>query len=70
MISDGKSLDPVTVTIPDALRLSGLGRTKLYDLLTKGEIQSVRVGTRRLIVFASLKALLTPKTAQLAAESR
>jgi excisionase family DNA binding protein len=46
-----------------------LGRTKLYDLLTKGEIQSVRVGTRRLIVFASLKALLTPKAAQLAAES-
>jgi excisionase family DNA binding protein len=62
--------EPVTITIPDALRLSGLGRTKLYDLLTKGEIQSVRVGARRLIVFASLKALLTPKAAQLAAESR
>jgi excisionase family DNA binding protein len=69
MIKD-ESLDPVTVTIPDAVRLSGLGRTKLYELLTNGEIQSVRVGTRRLIVFASLKALLTPKTAQLAAESR
>jgi excisionase family DNA binding protein len=50
--------------------VSGLGRTKLYELLTNGEIQSVRVGTRRLIVFASLKALLTPKAAQLAAESR
>jgi excisionase family DNA binding protein len=70
MINQDESLDPVTVTIPDALRLSGLGRTKLYELLTKGEIQSVRVGTRRLIVFASLKALLTPKTAQLAAEVR
>jgi excisionase family DNA binding protein len=53
------NIEPVTITIPDALRLSGLGRTKLYELLTKGEIQSVRVGTRRLIVFASLKALLT-----------
>jgi excisionase family DNA binding protein len=69
-MSDLHSTDPVTVTIPDALRLSGLGRTKLYDLLTKGEIQSVRVGSRRLIVFATLKALLTPKTTQLAAESR
>jgi excisionase family DNA binding protein len=56
--------EPVTITIPDALRLSGLGRTKLYELLTKGEIQSVRVGSRRLIVFATLKALLTPKTAE------
>ena len=64
------NIEPVTITILDALRLSGLGRTKLYELLTNGEIQSVRVGTRRLIVFASLKALLTPKTAQLAAESR
>jgi excisionase family DNA binding protein len=51
--------DPMTVTIPVAVRLSGLGRTKLYELLTNGEIQSVRVGIRRLIVFASLKALLT-----------
>ena len=64
------NIEPVTITILDALRLSGLGRTKLYELLTNGEIQSVRVGTRRLIVFASLKALLTPKTAQLAAEAR
>ena len=59
MISDGESLDPVTITVPMALRVSGLGRTKLYELLTNGEIQSVRVGSRRLIVFASLKALLT-----------
>jgi excisionase family DNA binding protein len=53
------NIEPVTITILDALRLSGLGRTKLYELLTNGEIQSVRVGTRRLIVFASLKACLT-----------
>jgi excisionase family DNA binding protein len=58
-MSDTLSLDPVTVTIPVALRLSGLGRTKLYELLASREIESVRVGTRRLIVFASLKARLT-----------
>ncbi|MGO9427560.1 excisionase family DNA-binding protein [Rhodoblastus sp.] len=51
-------IDPVTVTIPTAIKLSGLGRTKLYELLAKQEIESVRVGTRRLINFASLKALL------------
>jgi len=58
-MSDTSSLDPVTVTIPVALRLSGLGRTKLYELLASREIESVRVGTRRLILFASLKARLT-----------
>jgi excisionase family DNA binding protein len=51
--------DPVTVTVPDAMKYSGLGRTKIYDLISKGEIKSVRVGTRRLVVFASLKARLT-----------
>lgn len=52
-------IDPVTVTVPVALRISGLGRTKFYELLAKGEIHSVRVGTRRLVVFASLKSRLT-----------
>jgi excisionase family DNA binding protein len=52
-------VEPMTVTIQTAVRLSGLGRTKLYELMSKKEIDSVRIGTRRLIVFASLKARLT-----------
>lgn len=58
------SNEPVTVTVPDAMKYSGLGRTKLYDLISKGEIKSVRIGTRRLIVFASLKARLTCNTSE------
>jgi excisionase family DNA binding protein len=56
-------LEPVTVTVPAAIKYSGLGRTKLYELVAKGEVDSVRIGTRRLIVFASLKARLTNNTA-------
>jgi excisionase family DNA binding protein len=59
-------LEPVTVTVSAAIKYSGLGRTKLYELLSKGEIESVRVGTRRLIVFASLKARLTNKFGEVA----
>ena len=59
-------LEPVTVTVSAAIKYSGLGRTKLYELLSKGEIESVRVGTRRLIVFASLKARLTSKVSEVA----
>jgi excisionase family DNA binding protein len=55
------SLEPVTVSVPVALKLSGLGRTKLYEMLANKEIESLRVGTRRLVVFASLKARLTGK---------
>jgi excisionase family DNA binding protein len=58
-MTDIPLFDPVTVTVPAAMKCSGLGRTKLYELISKGEIESVRVGARRLIVFASLKARLT-----------
>jgi excisionase family DNA binding protein len=63
-MTDLPSVDPVTVTVPAAMKYSGLGRTKLYELITKGEIESVRVGTRRLIIFASLRARLTNKVGE------
>jgi hypothetical protein len=45
--------------VPEALRVSGVGRTMLYSLIAKNEIESLTIGKRRLIVFASLKARLT-----------
>ena len=54
-------LDPIAVTVPTAVKLSGLGRTKLYELIASKRIRSVRVGARRLIDFASLKAFLTSR---------
>jgi excisionase family DNA binding protein len=58
------SLEPVTLTVPAAMRVSGIGRTKIYEMILNREIESVRVGTRRLIVFASLKARLTNKVGE------
>jgi excisionase family DNA binding protein len=65
-MTDLPSVDPVTVTVPAAMKYSGLGRTKLYELIAKREIESLCVGKRRLIVFASLKARLTNKTGEVA----
>jgi excisionase family DNA binding protein len=48
----------ITVTIQDAVKITGLGRTKLYELIGAGRIETRRVGTRRLVDFASLKAFL------------
>ena len=58
-MTDLPQIEPVTLTVPAAMRVSGLGRTKLYEMILNKEIESVRVGTRRLIVFASLKERLT-----------
>ena len=55
--------DPITVTITTAQRLSGLGRTKLYELIAQGKLSAPKVGRRRLISFASLKALVGDRAA-------
>lgn len=55
--------EPLTVTVPVALQISGLGRTKLYELIGRGEIASLSVGTRRLIDYASLRAFLSARGA-------
>ena len=61
--TDAHLREPLTVTIPAALRISGLGRTTIYELIKSKQIRAVRVGARRLIDFASLKALLTSREA-------
>ena len=52
-----QALKPITITVENALRVSGLGRTKLYELINKGTIKTITVGRRRLVVYASLEAL-------------
>jgi excisionase family DNA binding protein len=49
---------PVSVTVPTALALTGIGRTKFYELIKSGEIKTITIGRRRLVVYASLEALV------------
>lgn len=56
-MNDNNQMKPVTVTVENALRLSGLGRTKLYEMMNQGRLKTVKIGRRRLVVFASLEAL-------------
>jgi predicted DNA-binding transcriptional regulator AlpA len=34
---------PITVRIPEACRLTGIGRSKLYELIAAGQIEIVKV---------------------------
>jgi excisionase family DNA binding protein len=45
----------ILLTINDALTLTGIGRSYLYDRLADGSIRSVKAGRRRLVDAASLK---------------
>jgi excisionase family DNA binding protein len=49
---------PIALTIPDAVRASGMSRTALYDALKRGDITAKKAGRRTLINFADLAAYL------------
>jgi hypothetical protein len=48
----------ITATIPRFREISGIGRSRIYELLDAGELESVHVGARRLIVVDSYRRLL------------
>lgn len=40
---------PIAVSPNEAARLAGIGRTTLFAALAKGDLPSIKIGTRRLI---------------------
>ena len=46
-------VDPIFITVPEAITTLRIGRTFLYELLSAGTIRSVAVGRRRLIDYSS-----------------
>lgn len=50
--------EPLAVRIPDAVRMTGIGRSKLYQLIASGELETVKIGRCTLITLDALKSLL------------
>jgi excisionase family DNA binding protein len=50
--------DTITVKISVAVQITGIGRTKLYELINDGQIESIKVGTATLIPVDSLRRFL------------
>lgn len=51
-------LEPLAYSIADAVRVSAIGRTRLYALIGEGRLKATKVGKRTLIPADSLKALI------------
>lgn len=49
---------PLLITVEEASDLLRLGRTRTYDFIRCGSIQSVKVGRRRLVVRSSLDSFV------------
>ena len=49
---------PIAVTIPEAVKATGISRTALYEALKRQDISGRKAGRRTLIMFADLEAYL------------
>lgn len=50
--------EPMTVRIDAAMRLTGISRSKLYELIQAGRLDTIKVGRVNLIQYSSLKKLV------------
>lgn len=50
-------MEPITVTIAEAVRVTGVSRTAIYQLIRDGRLETVKVRKRRLVKTRSLRRL-------------
>jgi excisionase family DNA binding protein len=51
-------MQPIAISINDAARALGIGRTLLYKNISNNQLEVVKVGRRTLVKVASLEALV------------
>jgi excisionase family DNA binding protein len=53
---ESSTLAPVALSVADAVRYTGLSRSRLYELVRDGQIASFQVGGRRMFLRSALDA--------------
>lgn len=51
-------LEPQLCSVREAARALGIGVTKTYQLIAEGLLDTMQIGTRRLVTIASIKRLI------------
>lgn len=52
------SSEPICVRVNEAARMIGVGRTKLYELIATGDVETVKLGKATRVTTASLHDLV------------
>lgn len=55
---DAIVIEPLTVRISTAVQLTGISRSRIYELIEAGDLDTIKVGRSTLIPYKSLKALI------------
>lgn len=58
MNDDLPAAQPICVRIPEAVRLTGISRSQIYELMKSGDIEFAKIGSSTLIFVESLQRLL------------
>lgn len=53
-------VQPMVFSIKETMRLSKLGKTRVYQLISSGQLKVTRIGRRTLVRADSLRALIAP----------
>lgn len=53
-----QSPEPLAYSVADAIRVSSIGKTKLYALIKTGDLEARKIGKRTLILAHSLQAVI------------
>lgn len=51
-------IEPISVRVSVAVKLTGISRSTLYELIKSGEIETVKIGRSTLIPYRCLKKLV------------
>ena len=51
-------IEPIAMRVPEACRYLGIGRSTLYVLIGKREIEIIKLGSSTLVLTASLRSLV------------
>jgi len=51
-------ITPMAYSVVDAARVLGIGKSKLYELVKQGEIETIKIGSRTLVLHDQLAAFV------------
>lgn len=57
-------IDPIAMRVPEACRYLGIGRSTLYVLIAKSEVEIIKLGSATLVITASLRQLVESRRAR------
>jgi hypothetical protein len=56
--AEAPALKPLTVSVKTARQLLDIGNSKMWELIAEGQVQTISIGRKRLVLYHSLEALV------------